>query len=98
MVVGVIATLFAVVLNAMGAVMGARDNDGQRATRPSLRGRRCRDAAWLSSIVAALAIGSALWNSAPGVSIGVVVTVLVLTQGLPVLVVTLAQRGRAAHR
>ena len=97
MVVGVIATLLAVVLNAMGAVMAARDNNGQRASRHSLRGRRCRDAAWLSSIVAALAIGSALWNSAPGVSIGVVVTVLVLTQGLPVLVVTLAQRGRAAH-
>ncbi|NKU06762.1 hypothetical protein GS872_00885 [Rhodococcus hoagii] len=83
MVVGVIATLLAVVLNAMGAVMGAPPrHDGQRAyaallARTSLSRRgmalehRCR---------LALAIGSALWNSAPGVSIGVVFTMLVLTQ------------------
>ncbi|MBM4608504.1 hypothetical protein GS416_11265 [Rhodococcus hoagii] len=98
MVVGVIATLLAVVLNAMGAVMGARDNDGQRANagllaRTSLSRRgmalehRCR-AGYRKRAV----------EFGAGVSIGVVVTVLVLTQGLPVLVVTLAQRGRAAHR
>jgi len=85
MLAGVVATLFAVVLNTMGAVMAARDSHGQRAPAPSPRARRCHGSAWVASVVAALAIGSALWNSAPVVSIGVVVAVLVLANGLPVI-------------
>ncbi|WP_458682728.1 hypothetical protein [Prescottella equi] len=97
MLVGVIATLLAVVLNTVGAALAARDSGGRSSTRPSWRARRFHGAAWLASVVGTLAIGSALWNSTPGVTIAVAVAVLVLANGLPVLAVTLADRRRAAH-
>ncbi|MBM4569212.1 hypothetical protein GS489_01495 [Rhodococcus hoagii] len=97
MLVGVIATLLAVVLNTVGAAMAVRDSRRQRSTQPSRRARRFHGAAWLASVVGALAVGSALWNSTPGVTIAVAVAVLVLANGLPILAVTLADRRRVAH-
>lgn len=97
MLVGVIATLLAVVLNTVGAVMAVRDTRGQRSARPSPRARRFHGAAWIASVVGALAIGSALWSSTPGVTIGAVVAVLVLANGLPILAMALGHRRRVAH-
>ncbi|MGO4204824.1 hypothetical protein AB4Z09_24405 [Rhodococcus sp. TAF43] len=95
MLVGVIAALLGVVLNTVGALLSARDSRGQRSTGPSQRVRRFHSAGWIASIVGALAIGDAFWNSTPGVSIGV--AVLILANGLPSLAVTLVNPRRVAH-
>lgn len=57
--------------------------------------RRFHSAGWIASIVGAIAIGDAPWNSTPVGSVGVVVAVLLLANGLPNLTVALVHHRRA---
>lgn len=103
MLIGLCVALLGVAFNLAGASMTARHSAGnsmpaewrRHAIRPSRRVRRLHTAGWIASIVGALAIGDALWNSRPGSSIAIVIAILVLVNGLPSLLVTMLHLRRA---
>lgn len=102
MLIGVFATLLGVALHLAGAVASSRANTGepmpmvwgQHPKRPSREIRRLHAAGWIASVLGALAIGDAMWDSKPGASIAIVVALLVLTNGLPSLIVTALHNRR----
>ncbi|QCQ91396.1 hypothetical protein [Rhodococcus sp. SGAir0479] len=102
MAFGVLATVLAGAFHLVGAVLCARVNTGRvmpmvrgvRPARPARRVRRFDTAGWTASVVGALAIGDALWDSRPGASIAVTVAILVLVNGLPGLIVATLHNRR----
>ena len=56
------------------------------------RERHFHTAGWVLSIIGALALGDALWDSRPGASIAVVVAALIVVNGVPSLVASVLRR------
>ncbi|WP_430332216.1 hypothetical protein [Rhodococcus sp. ACT016] len=103
MLIGICAALLGIVFHVAGSCRPVGDDRGRPLwltvwTRdpvsPSQVARLLHTAGWLASIVGALAIPGALWNSRPGLSIAIAVTVLVLVNGLPTLLVTVVHDRR----
>lgn len=96
MLIGVCALLLGAVFHTAGAYRSVRDDSvpalpivwGRHAAKSSRVARRLHTIGWVESIVGALWMGGALWGSSPGLSIALVVTALVVVNGLPSLAVT----------
>ncbi|NKR39701.1 hypothetical protein GS503_01910 [Rhodococcus hoagii] len=96
MLIGVCALVLGAVFHTAGAYRSARDDIGR--ARPMVQGghpvessplaRRLRTAGWIASIVGAGCISDPFWVSRPGLSIALIVTALVVVNGLPSLAVT----------
>lgn len=96
MLIGVCALLLSAVFHTAGAYRSARDDRdralpmvwGRYVVKSSQVVQRLHTVGWIESIVGALWISGSLWDSRPGLSIAIVVTVLVAVNGLPSLLVT----------
>ncbi|MDH6281152.1 hypothetical protein M2280_002372 [Prescottella agglutinans] len=98
MLIGVCAVLLGALFYTAGACRSRPSTAKVRGRHPvgsSQVVRRLDAAGWIASIVGALAIGGPLWDSRPGLSIAIVVSVLVLVNGLPSLLATVLHGPKA---
>lgn len=94
--------LLAVLLHLTAARIAARENFGRRLpavygsnpVRPAQRARRAQTAGWLLSIIGAFRVGDHFWLTTPWVALSMAVTILVLVNGLPGLIVAAIHNGR----
>ncbi len=96
------AITIAVLLHVVAARIAVRENYGNRLPtvngsypgKSVQRARSAQAAGWMLSVVGALQLGHQFWLTEPWLALGVVVTVLVLVNGLPSLLVTMLHNGK----
>lgn len=102
MLIATTAAVLAVVLHTAAALLAARENHGQTLptvlgaypVRPARPVRRAQSVGWILSLVAAVQFANTYWLSQPWLSITIAIGVLLLVNGAPSLIVSLAHNYR----
>ena len=102
MLIATTAVVLAVALHTAAAVLAAREKYGHKLpmtsgpypVRPARRVRRAQTVGWILSLVAAIQFANIYWLSQPWLSISIAIATLLIVNGAPSLIVSLAHNYR----